>query len=90
VTVARPRSTFGKLQRDQAKRARTRAKLEDRLARRENRPEEDDQASSRPPVDQARVLEQFAQLHEDMADGRISLEEFEARQEELRALLQVD
>jgi hypothetical protein len=88
--VARPRSTFGKLQRDQAKRARTRAKLEDRLARRENRSEEDDQASSRPQVDQARVLEQFAQLHEDMADGRISLEEFESRQEELRALLQVD
>ena len=88
--MARPRSTFGKLQRDQAKRARTRAKLEDRLARRENRSDEGDQGDDGPPVDQARVLEQFAQLHEDMADGRISLEEFESRQEELRAQLQVD
>jgi hypothetical protein len=89
--MARPRSTFGKLQRDQAKRARTRAKQEDRLARREGRSDTDAQEpSSQPPVDQARVLEQFARLHEDMADGRISIEEFETRQEELRALLQVD
>ena len=88
--MARPRSTFGKLQRDQAKRARTRAKLEDRLARREGRSEDSDEGHNRPQVDQARVLEQFAQLHEDMADGRISLEEFETRQEELRSLLQVD
>ena len=88
--MARPRSTFGKLQRDQAKRARTRAKLEDRLARREGRGDGDPDGPSRPPVDQAQGLEQLAQLHEDMADGRISLEDFETRQEELRALLQVD
>jgi hypothetical protein len=89
--MARPRSTFGKLQRDQAKRARTRAKQEDRLARREGRSENDEGSpAGRPPVDQASVLEQFARLHEDMADGRISLEDFETRQEELRALLQVD
>jgi hypothetical protein len=89
--MARPRSTFGKLQRDQAKRARTRAKQEDRLARREGRSDGDAQEpSAQPAVDQARVLEQFARLHEDMADGRISLEDFETRQEELRALLQVD
>ncbi|HUZ08783.1 MAG TPA: hypothetical protein VMU76_01285 [Acidimicrobiales bacterium] len=88
--MARPRSTFGKLQRDQAKRARTKAKQEDRLARREVRAEGGDQPAQGPSVDQASVLEQFARLHEDMADGRISLEDFETRQEELRALLQVD
>jgi hypothetical protein len=89
--MARPRSTFGKLQRDQAKRARTKAKQEDRLARREGRAEAGtDQTDQGPSVDQASVLAQFARLHEDMADGRISLEDFETRQEELRALLQVD
>jgi hypothetical protein len=88
--MARPRSTFGKLQRDQAKRAKTKAKQEDRLARREGRSDQEGDQPERPAVDQARVLEQFAQLHEDMADGRISLEDFEIRQEELRALLQVD
>ena len=35
--MARARSTFGKLQRDQAKRAKARAKQEDRQARREER-----------------------------------------------------
>ncbi|HEY3942912.1 MAG TPA: hypothetical protein VGL60_10540 [Acidimicrobiales bacterium] len=88
--MARPRSTFGKLQRDQAKRARTKAKQEDRLARREEKADPDNAPPTRPPVDQASVLEQFARLHEDMADGRISLEDFEVRQEELRALLHVD
>jgi hypothetical protein len=88
--MARPRSTFGKLQRDQAKRARTKAKQEDRLARREEKADPDSPQPQRPPVDQASVLEQFARLHEDMADGRISLEDFETRQEELRSLLHVD
>ena len=41
-------------------------------------------------VDQARLLEQFAALHEDLADGRISLDDFEVRQEELRAKMVVE
>ncbi len=89
--MARTRSTFGKLQRDQAKRAKAQAKAEDRLARRADRGDEPDQpAADGPPEDQARLLEQFARLHEDLADGRISLEDFEIRQEELRSRLQVD
>jgi hypothetical protein len=86
--MARPRSTFGKLQRDQAKKARAKAKQEDRLARREERPESDDEP--RAPEDQDALLAQFARLHEDLADGRISMEDFELRQEELRARLRVD
>jgi hypothetical protein len=85
--MARPRSTFGKLQRDQAKRAKAKAKAEDRLARREEQPET---AEPRPAEDQTALLEQFARLHEDLADGRISIDDFEVRQEELRARLQVD
>ncbi len=40
-------------------------------------------------VDQTRLLEEFAALHEDLAEGRISLDDFEVRQEELRAKLVV-
>ena len=40
-------------------------------------------------VDQTQLLEQFAALHEDLAEGRISLDDFEVRQEELRAKLVV-
>lgn len=87
--MARSRSTLGKLQRDQAKRAKAKAKAEDRLARREDRATAGPAPAS-PAEDQSALLEQFARLHDDLADGRISLEEFELRQEELRARLQVD
>ena len=89
--MARARSTFGKLQRDQAKKDRARAKMDDRQSRREDKLA-DDGSENEPTevVDQTRLLEQFAALHEDLADGRISLEDFEIRQEELRAKMVVD
>ena len=40
--------------------------------------------------DQGALLEQFARLHEDLADGRISIDDFEVRQEDLRSRLRVD
>jgi hypothetical protein len=91
--MARARSTFGKLQRDQAKKDRARAKMDDRQARREDKAAEADDPTTSGPgevVDQTRLLEQFAALHEDLADGRISLDDFEVRQEELRAQMVVD
>jgi hypothetical protein len=91
--MARARSTFGKLQRDQAKKDRARAKMDDRQSRREDKltgDPEGDMGSSGEVVDQTRLLEQFAALHEDLADGRISLDDFEIRQEELRAKMVVD
>jgi hypothetical protein len=90
--VARARSTFGKLQRDQAKKERAKAKMDDRLSRREDKAAASEQASPTPSaneVDQTQLLEQFAALHEDLAEGRISLDDFEVRQEELRAKLVV-
>jgi hypothetical protein len=90
--VARARSTFGKLQRDQAKKDRAKAKMDDRLSRREDKAAAGDQPSttlSADEVDQTQLLEQFAALHEDLAEGRISLDDFEIRQEELRAKLVV-
>jgi hypothetical protein len=90
--MARARSTFGKLQRDQAKKERAKAKMDDRLSRREDKAAANEQASPGPSaadVDQSDLLEQFAALHEDLAEGRISLDDFEVRQEELRAKLVV-
>jgi hypothetical protein len=91
VTVARARSTFGKLQRDQAKKDRAKAKMDDRLTRREEKAANvlTDDAPATEEVDQTQLLEQFAALHEDLAEGRISLDDFEIRQEELRAKLVV-
>jgi len=90
--MARARSTFGKLQRDQAKKDRARAKMDDRQSRREDKAADgsDEGSSNGEVVDQTRLLEQFAALHEDLADGRISLDDFEVRQEELRSKLVVD
>jgi hypothetical protein len=91
VTMARARSTFGKLQRDQAKKDRARSKMDDRQSRREDKLAEDgEETSTGEVVDQTLLLEQFAALHEDLADGRISLDDFEVRQEELRAKMVVD
>jgi len=90
--MARARSTFGKLQRDQAKKDRARSKMDDRQSRREDKlaEGEGDDLSTGEVVDQTKLLEQFAALHEDLADGRISLDDFEVRQEELRAKMVVD
>ena len=90
--MARARSTFGKLQRDQAKKERAKAKMDDRMSRREDKAAANEQvtkAQSADEVDQTRLLEEFAALHEDLAEGRISLDDFEVRQEELRAKLVV-
>ncbi len=90
--MARARSTFGKLQRDQAKKERAKAKMDDRLSRREDKAAASEQSTEGPSaadVDQTQLLEQFAALHEDLAEGRISLDDFEVRQEELRAKLVV-
>lgn len=87
--MARPRTTVGKLQRDQAKREKARAKQEDRLARRADRSSAAP-AAPEPEEDQEALLAQFARLHEDLADGRISIDEFESRQDDLRSRLRVD
>ena len=90
--MAHARSTFGKLQRDQAKKDRAKAKADDRQARREDKAAASEEAVTTPSadeVDQTQLLEQFAALHEDLAEGRISLDDFEVRQEELRQKLVV-
>jgi hypothetical protein len=79
----------GKLQRDQAKRAKAKAKQEDRQTRRSER-DDAEPAAPRTAEDQGKLLEEFARLHEDLEEGRISLDDFEIRQADLRERLQVD
>ena len=88
--MARPRTTVGKLQRDQAKREKAKAKQEDRLARRADRGTEASSPDTVGPEDQQELLAQFAKLHEDLAEGRISIDDFELRQDDLRRRLRVD
>jgi hypothetical protein len=87
--MARPRTTVGKLQRDQAKREKAKAKAEDRLARRADR-DGAETTTVGPAEDQEALLAEFARLHEDLAEGRISIDDFESRQDDLRRRLRVD
>ena len=53
--------------------------MDDRQSRREDKAADDsgeNGSSSSEVVDQTRLLKQFAWLHEDLADGRISLDDF--------------
>jgi hypothetical protein len=86
--MARSRSTFGKMQREQEKRSRARAKQEKRLAKKDEDQPEDGEVTT--AEDQASILDALAQLHEDLAEGRVSLEIFEAKQEELRSSIRID
>jgi len=86
--MAKSRSTFGKMQREQEKKSRAKEKIERREARKSEEPEES--TGPAPVVDQGKILLELAKIHEDLADGRLSLEDFEIRQEELRELLMIE
>ena len=86
--MAKSRSTFGKMQREQDKRSRAKAKQERREERKNMEPDEDTGPAVQ--VDQDKILLELAKIHEDLAEGRLSLEVFEVRQEELRELLMID
>jgi 16S rRNA U1498 N3-methylase RsmE len=87
--VSRRRTTFGKLQRDRDKQAKAQAKLE-RKAQRAEQADEQQPDASVPEVDQAEVLAQLAELHAAFDDGKMGLEDFEARRDELTSQLRVD
>lgn len=87
--MSRRRTTFGKLQRDRDKQAKQRAKLERRIQRAEQVDERDEE-NPPPQVDQAAVLAQLAELHTAFDDGEMSLDDFEARRDELTSQLRID
>jgi hypothetical protein len=88
--VSRRRTTFGKLQRDRDKQAKAKAKIERRAARSEDSEQDEEAAPAAPEVDQATVLAQLAELHAAFDDGKLDLEAFEARRDELTSLLRID
>lgn len=83
--MAKSRSTFGKIQREQEKREKAREKQERRELRKEG--SEDELGVDASELDESKILLEFAKIHEDFADGRMSQEDFESRQEELRQML---
>jgi hypothetical protein len=88
--VSRRRTTFGKLQRDRDKQAKAKAKIERRAARSEESERDDESDAPAPEVDQATVLAQLAELHAAFDDGKLDLDAFEARRDELTSLLRID
>lgn len=94
--MAASRTSFEKLQRDRAKKAKAAAKREKRLDK-SVEPSDADEATVDPsslaageeiPADQ--LLRMVAELHEQFESEKISFEEFEDRKTELFALLSVD
>ena len=89
--MSRRRTTFGKLQRDRDKQAKAKAKIERRAARSEESEHGDEpDVPAAPEVDQAKVLAQLAELHAAFDDGKLDLDAFEARRDELTSLLRID
>ena len=88
------RTSFEKLQRDRAKKAKAAAKREKRLDKDVGATDEDvlEPTELTPgqeiPADQ--LLKMVADLHQQFEDEKISFEEFEDRKTELFALLSVD
>ena len=91
------RTSFGKLERDRAKKARAAAKRERRQGR-ANEPQTEPDAAGSPsggsgPSGEAsttEVLELLASIHERYDAGGISLEELEERKAELLGRLEID
>jgi hypothetical protein len=89
--VARRRTTFGKLQRDREKQAKAQAKIQRRAEQAVRDPEAEEEPAPAPPeVDQAKVLASLAELHAAFDDGKISLDDFETRRDELRNSIRID
>jgi len=91
------RTSFEKLQRDRAKKAKAAAKREKRLDKTPTEPEDGEGAleqlstfteGQEIPPDQ--LLKMVAELHQQFEDEKITFEEFEDRKMELFALLSVD
>jgi hypothetical protein len=81
--VARPKSTFAKLDRERANQMKAKAKLERRRAKSDEEAEEPVEETS--AEEQAQIIESLAALQESFDAGRLSLEDFEAHRDELRA-----
>jgi hypothetical protein len=87
--VAKQRSTFGKLDRERAKQAKATAKQQRRAARGLEGVDHPPPSTPR-SGDEHHILRQFAELQAAFDDGRIGLEDFESRRNQLRDRLHLD
>ncbi|MCP4084547.1 MAG: hypothetical protein GY745_05795 [Actinomycetia bacterium] len=93
--MAANRTTFEKLQRDRAKKAKAAAKREKRLGRTPD-PEEVEEAPAPMPVSDGgelspgELLRAVEVLHREYADKKIDLDTFEERKADLMARIPVD
>lgn len=87
--MAKQRATFGKLQRQRDKQAKAAAKRERRVERGGDEAQTDPSPRASDEEQEA-VLSSLAALHAAYEDGGLSVEDFEARRDELRARLRVD
>lgn len=86
--MATRRTTFGKMQREQDKRAKAAAKRERRAQRSEDS-EETDAPAAAPQEDQEELVAELARLHAAYDDGAMELEEFMKRRDEIQSRLTI-
>ena len=81
--MAKQRSTFGKIQREQEKRQKAAAKREKRAQKGTG----DEGVEEAPAVaaDQGAILDALARLYQQYENGELETEDFELRRDELRA-----
>ncbi|HVM08687.1 MAG TPA: hypothetical protein VM345_09500 [Acidimicrobiales bacterium] len=81
--MAKQRSTFGKIQREQEKRAKQQAKRDKRA---QKGSEGDGEVEERQvAADQGAILDALARLYQAYENGEMETEDFELRRDELRA-----
>ena len=84
--MAAKRTTFDKLQRERAKKAKQAAKRERRHDRSDG-PADDDRPTAVGTVTQAELLQRIQDLHARYENEQVEFEQFEEEKEELLALL---
>lgn len=83
--MSRPRTTYGKRDREQQKREKAKAKADRRAARQEAGSDDDSPIGG---ATEAELVERLAALHREFEAGDLPLVELEERQERLRTELQ--
>ncbi len=92
--MATQRTSFTKLQRDRAKKAKAAAKRERRLERaaeaKENATAEDSETSTEGPISAAELLHEIEVTHQRFEAKLMTYEEFEEKKAELLSRLPID
>lgn len=83
--MTRPRTTSGKRQRQDQKRAKAQAKVERRVARQSSEPE---LVTPLGTASESELMDDLAVLHRSLESGAVQLPEFEERREQIRTQLE--